>query len=118
MNGQENIVYCNCSHADVVPTDVKREVLRSLSASGVAFDALADLCAMSARRDPTLKRVTDRGHVRIAACFPRAVKWLFAAGGAPLPEDGTEILNMRSQSARDVVSRLLPEQTPRPEHRV
>jgi len=44
--------------------------------------------------------------VRIAACFPRAVKWLFHAAKAPLPADATEILNMRVQSADEVSAAL------------
>ena len=44
----------------------------------------------------------------IAACYPRAVRWLFHAAKLPLPEEGVEILNMREQAADEVVSRLIP----------
>ena len=43
------ILYCHCHYAQVVPTEVKETVLRQLAESGVAFDAVADLCEMSAR---------------------------------------------------------------------
>ncbi len=62
---------------------------------------------MSARKDPKLRDLTEDGDVRIAACFPRAVKWLFKAGGAPLPEKGVEVLNMREESAEEIVQKLL-----------
>jgi hypothetical protein len=101
------ILYCNCSYAQVVPKEVKAEVLRRLCDSGVAFDAVADLCDMSARKDPALRRLVESGSVRIAACYPRAVKWLFHAAGAPLPPEGVEVLNMREQSADQVAQRLL-----------
>jgi len=101
------IVYCNCSYAKVVPVETKKQVLADLCASGIAFDAVADLCEMSARKDPALKRIAGSGDVKIAACFPRAVKWLFHAGGAPLPETGIEVLNMRDQSAGEIVPLLL-----------
>ena len=103
------ILYCNCTYAQVVPKEVKGEVLKSLCASGVAFDAVADLCDMSARKDPALKRLVESGEVKIAACYPRAVKWLFHAAGTPLPKEGVEVLNMREQKAEDVVRALLPE---------
>ena len=61
---------------------------------------------MSARRDPQLKQLAGGPEVKIAACYPRAVKWLFAAAGAPLPKGATEVLNMRVQSAEEVISRL------------
>jgi len=106
MTGPSRILYCHCAYAQVVPKEVKDAVLRKLSESGVAFDAVADLCEMSARHDPALKRLADGGAVKIAACFPRAVKWLFAAAGAPLSAGGTEVLNMRTQTAEEVATAL------------
>ena len=82
-------------------------VLRKLSDSGRAFDAVADLCDMSARKDPALRKIAEGGCTRVAACYPRAVKWLFHAAGTPLPPEGVEVLNMREDSAEDVVRRLL-----------
>src|SRR6266850_7278806 len=96
------ILYCHCQYAQVVPTEVKEAVLRKLCESGVAFDAVADLCELSARQDPSLQRLADGGAVKIAACYPRAVKWLFASAKAPLPLETTEVLNMRVQSADEV----------------
>ena len=102
-----NILYCHCAYAKVVPPEVKQQVLSKLAESGVAFDAVPDLCEMSARRDPKLKEVAESGVVQIAACYPRAVKWLFSAAGAPLPEQGVEILNMREQPAEAVLHSIL-----------
>src|ERR1041385_6391414 len=71
------ILYCHCAYAQVVPKEVKEAVLKKLCESGVSFEAVAELCEMSARRDPALKRLAEGGAVKIAACYPRAVKWLF-----------------------------------------
>jgi len=101
------ILYCHCQYAQVVPKEVKDAVLRKLCETGVEFEAVADLCEMSARRDPALKRLADGGEVKIAACFPRAVKWLFHQAGAPLAMTATEVLNMRVQSAEEVCDALL-----------
>jgi hypothetical protein len=106
------IVYCHCAYADILPAEVKREVLRRLSAAGVAFEAVPDLCEMSARKDPALQRIADAGPVRIAACFPRAVQWLFHAAGSPLPDEGVEVLNQREQGADEIVERLLSHEAP------
>lgn len=101
------ILYCRCAYAKVIAPDVKDEVLHGLTRSGAAFEAVPDLCEMSARRDPALKRLAAEDGIRIAACFPRAVKWLFSAAQAPLTENAVEILNMRVDSAGTVVERLL-----------
>jgi hypothetical protein len=90
-----------------VPDQVKNDVLHGLSESGLPFDAVADLCEMSARHDPALQRFAGEETLKIAACYPRAVKWLFSAGQAPLRENGWEVLNMRVESAENVVQSLL-----------
>ncbi len=106
MSTQRRIVYCNCSFARVLAPEVKSKVLEGLSASGVAFDAVPDLCEMSARKDPGLVQIAE-GDVVIAACFPRAVRWLFSAAGAPLDSERAQILNMRSETADTVLASLL-----------
>lgn len=113
MSQTPQILYCHCQYAQVVPKEVKEAVLRKLCESGVAFEAVADLCEMSARRDPALQRLTQGNSIKIAACYPRAVKWLFAAAQAPLPLDKTEVLNMRVQTAEEVAtSALSPDLNP------
>ena len=101
-----HIVFCHCSFAQVVPPAVKEAVLRDLCGSGQPFHAVADLCEMVARRDPTLKQWAAGGSIKIAACYPRAVKWLFASAGAALRADRTEVLNMRVAPAEDVSAAL------------
>ena len=105
-----SILYCHCQYAQVVPKEVKDAVLRRLCESGVTFEAVADLCEMSARRDPSLARLASGGPVKIAACFPRAVKWLFHQAGAPLPPAAAEVLNMRTLSAEEVGAALLSDE--------
>jgi len=98
------ILYCHCAYAQVVPAETKTVVLEQLSASGIAFEAVPDLCEMSAKRDPGLAEIASGGGT-IVACYPRAVKWLFNAAGTPLPSDVT-ILNMREAAAADVAVAL------------
>lgn len=105
------ILFCNCSYAQVVPKEVKREVLAALCASGVAFDAVPDLCDMSARKDPALARLASGHPIKIVACYERAVRWLFHAAKCPLPVEGVDVLNMREASAEAVIGALLAETT-------
>ena len=108
-NQAPRIVYCHCAYAQVVPADVKQDVLRRVSESGTSFDAVADLCEMAARRDPWLEHVAHQGPTTIVACYPRAVKWLFSSAGAALPEEGVRILNMRTELADAITAALGPE---------
>jgi len=108
MAEQPRILFCHCQYARVVPDEVKQGVLDGLCGSGRAFDAVADLCEMAARRDPSLKRLA-RGEapVKVAACYPRAVKWLFGGCQAELPADRTEVVNMRELSADEATAAVL-----------
>lgn len=103
------ILYCNCTYAQIIDPAVKAAVLRQLCDSGQSFEAVADLCEMSARKDPALQRLAAGRCVKIAACYPRAVKWLFASAGAPLDVAKTEVLNMRELTAAQVTERLASE---------
>ncbi len=105
------LLYCHCQYAQVVPPAVKEAVLRQLCTRGVAFEAVADLCEMAARRDPALARLAGSGAVKIAACFPRAVKGLFHQAGADLDPAQTEVLNMRTQTADEVCAALFAAET-------
>ena len=101
------ILYCHCQYAQVLPKEVKDAVLKSLCESGAEFEAVADLCELSARRDPLLKELAAGGPLKIAACFPRAVKWLFAAAASPLDVAATQVCNLRVESAEAAVAALL-----------
>ncbi len=103
------ILYCHCAYANIIPDRVKNEVLDRLTESGVRFEAVADLCELSARRDPSLKRLAaGEGEHKIAAWCPRSAKWLLSAAEAPLPDD-VEVRNMRSETAEDTARALLGE---------
>ena len=102
------IVYCRCAYAQVVPIAVKDAVLAGLAAAGRGFEMVPDLCEMAARRDPHLAELArgDRP-LRILACWPRAVQGLFTLADAPLPKQGVEILNMRTDTAETVLAGVL-----------
>ncbi len=102
-----NLVYCRCTYARVVPRQVKDGVLEALAGSGVDFDAVPDLCEMSARKDPRLAEIAAGGEVTIAACYPRAVRWLFSSAGASLDKERVTILNMREETAEAVAAAML-----------
>ena len=103
----DRILYCRCAFAQAVPEAVKNAVLERLCESGASFESVSDLCEMSARKDPRLGALLEgEGTLRIAACYPRAVRGLFQQTGSPLPENA-EILNMRTQTATEITDALL-----------
>ena len=113
MEKNPKILYCHCAYAQVMPEPTRDAVLKALQESGAAYEAVADLCELSARRDPRLKHWAATGALKIAACFPRTVKWLFHTGRARLPDD-SEIMNMRTQKPDEVIKTLLADGPARP----
>lgn len=105
MPAPQSILYCHCAFAQVVPPETKGAVLEQLSASGVSFHAVPDLCEMSARRDPALAEIAGDASGVIVACYPRAVRWLFTGAGLTLP-DSVQVLNMRESGAAEIVGTL------------
>ena len=110
MSHAARILYCHCAYAKVVPPEVKTAVLDGLSAANVEFDSVPDLCEMAARGDARLRELAalDAGEpLRIAACYPRAVRWLFASAGVDLPAHSVRVWNMRVETADAVMDGLL-----------
>ncbi|MEM9018229.1 MAG: hypothetical protein AAGC68_14540 [Verrucomicrobiota bacterium] len=102
------LLYCRCAFAQVVPKATKDAVLEELCVSDHSFETVSDLCEMSARKDPRLEDlINDDAPLRIVACHPRAVKWLFHSAGFPFPEDKEiEVINMRDDSAETIIAKL------------
>ena len=99
-------MYCHCAYSRAVPAEVKQAVLKALVESGRTFDATADLCELAARKDPLLGRFAESPGLAVAACYPRAVRWLFAAAGTELPAR-SEVLNMKDRQAGEIIRALL-----------
>ena len=121
MSEHRPILYCRCAYAKVLPEDVKDLVLERLIDSNGPFESVSDLCEMSARKDPGLVALSQQDGLRIVACYPRAVKWLFSAAGAAIQTEPSqsessqsdakqpvyiEVLNMRTDSAETVCAKL------------
>ncbi|MBE3100530.1 MAG: hypothetical protein IMZ44_25725 [Planctomycetes bacterium] len=103
MKPAPRVLYCHCAHADIIPAETRTRILEALAASGAPYEAVADLCERAARKDPLLARLAATPGLRIVACWPRTVRWLFEAAGAPLPA-GTAIHNMRKDSAEVILA--------------
>jgi len=96
------IIFCRCRHGSLVCPDDVRRVEVALSSSGLAVEAVDDLCELSARGDARLADWAGSPGVTIVACFPRAVRALFTHANAPLPDDAT-VLNLRAAGAEAVL---------------
>ena len=105
MSDGKRLLYCHCAYAKVVPAATKREVLRRLGDSGRDFEAVPDLCEMAAHKDPRLAELAGAPGLEVVACYPRAVRWLFHAGGSDLPA-GVPVHNMRTASAAELAGAL------------
>jgi len=97
------ILYCDCAYTELAPASAKARVREGLTAGGLAYTQVADLCELAARRDGRLAGWAAEPRLQIIACYPRAARWLFSAGGAPLRKDA-RIWNLRTQGAEEIVA--------------
>jgi Pyruvate/2-oxoacid:ferredoxin oxidoreductase delta subunit len=104
LTDRPTVLFCNCSNANVLQADVRQQVLTALCESGADFHAVPDLCELAARGDRLLKELAQHSLI-VVGCFPRAMRWLFHAGGASLGQD-VEFFNMRTQSAHEIIAGL------------
>jgi len=107
----KKILFCNCAFADIIPKEVKQSVFHNLEESGVEFESVPDLCELSAKKDKRLDSLSKEKDLEIVACFPRAVKWLFQAGGTEKWNEKTIVHNMRTKTADEILKALLPSGT-------
>jgi len=96
MHTPTKILYCRCVHADAASPEAHAAVRRGLASAEGRAATVSDLCGLAARRDPMLAGMASGGPLLIVACEERAVRWLFAAAGAPLPAEGVEVVNLRT----------------------
>jgi NAD-dependent dihydropyrimidine dehydrogenase PreA subunit len=99
------ILVCRCAQAQVLPPETRQRVLEALQARGAAVEVVDDLCGLAARQDPRLKRLAQEEGLAVIACHERAVRWLFAAAGAPLPAEAA-VHDLRTAEAEAILSRL------------
>ena len=107
MPESRRILYCHCRNGAVVPDETRAAVLDALSGDDTTFEAVGDLCGLAARAPGTLRHLADTDRLIVLACYPRAVRALFAAAGVALPAD-VVIVNLRTQPVDEVLAAIAP----------
>ncbi len=102
------ILVCRCEYADIIDRGAVESVTDRLQSGGVAFESVSDLCSLCESKAPALGRLSGAKGLVVVACYPRAVRWLFALGGASLPDDA-RVLNLRTQSACEIIDAIGPD---------
>ncbi len=105
--GQPLVLLCKCAHYDIISRTARDETSRLFSDSGAKVQEVADLCGLAAVGDPRLQEWAQTPSLAIVACFPRAIRWLFHAAGAPLAQERVRLFNMRTQSPEEITRELM-----------
>jgi len=99
--GAGTVLYCSCATSDLVSPETRSALEQALAAAGRRVVVVRDLCSLAACKDPLLGKLAGERRLQVVACYPRAVRWLFAAADVPLGEDVT-ILNQRTTTADEL----------------
>jgi NAD-dependent dihydropyrimidine dehydrogenase PreA subunit len=93
----KHILYCRCANAEFIPPRRHEAVAAELAAVNAPVTVVDDLCRLAANGDPRLQALAAQDGLLLVACAPRAVRWLFAASGHPLPPDQGTFVNLREE---------------------
>jgi NAD-dependent dihydropyrimidine dehydrogenase PreA subunit len=110
----DTVLVCRCASAGTIPKEACDQVLAALEELDVDTVAVPDLCAMAARRDPTLHRLCSSGRVQIVACAQRAVHWMLHAAGVNFDAASIEVLDLGEEKPAQIVRTLSERACPRP----
>jgi Pyruvate/2-oxoacid:ferredoxin oxidoreductase delta subunit len=83
--------------------------MQGLSEAGLAYESVDDLCGAAARNSAAMKRWANESRLCVAACYPRAVRWLFHRAGAALKTDEVRLFNGITEDADAIVAALTQE---------
>lgn len=89
------LLLCECEQARVLSPVNVQALHAAAAAAGLPVRRVGDLCRLAAGRDARLQEVAAAPRVVVAACFPRAVRWLFHAAGYPLAEERVSFVDLR-----------------------
>ncbi len=106
------VLICRCAQVGLTPDATLARLAQAASDAGVSAEWVDDLCELAAHRSPRLAEWAASGDLRVAACYPRAVRWLFEAAGVTLPRAGVTLANARTEPADEVAERLFAGATP------
>jgi Pyruvate/2-oxoacid:ferredoxin oxidoreductase delta subunit len=99
------VLFCQCKNAEIISSPVRDEIQSWFVQNQAAYVCVDDLCGMAAKKDPRLLEWAAQDNLIVIACYPRAVRWLFAMAGATL-KDTAQIFNQRVLSAQEIIGQL------------
>lgn len=99
------VILCQCKNAQIISPQIREAIKDWFLQNQITHICVDDLCGLAAGKDARLQEWASDENTIIIACFERAVRWLFAMGGAELKDD-TRIFNQRNESSQQIIGEL------------
>jgi len=96
-----HVLICRCTGAGVLDADAVQRTVELLAGGEIEVTEIDDLCRLAADSNPLFDRLSDLPALAVAACHPRAVRWLLEAAGARLSEETTCFVDLRTPGSGD-----------------
>jgi len=101
------ILICQCKQAGLVNPDHFKLIREELDKAGIGYTVVDDLCGLAAGGHDVFSQCEDASDLIVLACYPRAVRALFHAAGASLPDEA-QIENLRTaEDIESIVKQLI-----------
>lgn len=98
-NNQNCAIFCSCSGRNLIPRDSLSAVRSELIAQGWQVHDVPDLCALASQEPVILREMAATPDLLVAACRPRAVRWLLYLAGVARPAADILFRDMRAATA-------------------
>jgi NAD-dependent dihydropyrimidine dehydrogenase PreA subunit len=79
----KRMLICRCTERQLLAPEALAATAAAARADGYEVLEVSDLCQLCATRDPALLEWVGEGELSVAACHPRAIRWLLHQAGIP-----------------------------------
>ena len=98
-NASNCALVCSCSQRGLIPPASVAAVCSELAAQGWQTKVVPDLCEMATQTPTALREMAETHDFLVAACRPRAARWLLHRAGVPRPVSQIQFQDLRPRSA-------------------
>jgi Pyruvate/2-oxoacid:ferredoxin oxidoreductase delta subunit len=98
INHQNCALLCSCSQRGLIPGDSIAKIHSELTTHGWQVTVVSDLCEMAINDADTLCKMADTPDFLIAACRPRATRWLLHRAGVSRPVSQIQFQDIRPKT--------------------
>jgi NAD-dependent dihydropyrimidine dehydrogenase PreA subunit len=111
-NASNCALVCSCSQRGLIPPAAVDTLCAELATQGWQTKVVPDLCEMATQTPTTLRELAQARDFLVAACRPRAARWLLHLAGVARPVSQIQFQDLRPRSPAPASATTQPVPSP------